>query len=157
MNKVIGVIGVLALASGLAFAESITVSVTATNRETAYSAALPVHGVIDKVEYVKTGNSQADIVVASYDGTTAIDTFVSKLNLAAGTKRGVVRPRVIGTDTAGTDLTYGSALQLTNVTQVLVAAYEAPMAGGNVKVCVVNDETTNVTATVTIFFKPVQR
>ena len=156
MKKLIGIVGAVALASGLAFAESITVSVTATNSETAYSAALPVHGVIDKVEYVKTGNSQADIVVASYDGTTAIDTFVSKLNLAAGTQRGVVRPRVIGTTTAGVDIT-ASTNAVGATATALVAAYEAPMAGGNVKVCVVNDESTNVTASVTIFFKPVQR
>lgn len=156
MKKLIGVIGAVAMAGGLAFSESITVSVTATNSQTSYSAAVPIHGVIDKVEYVKTGNSQADIVVASFDGTTAIDTFVSKLNLAAGTQTGVVRPRVIGTTTAGVDIT--AATNAVGVTATaLVAAYEAPMAGGNVKVKLVNDESTNVTASVTIFFKPVQR
>jgi hypothetical protein len=153
-------IGFLIVAAGLAQAESVIVSLTATNSQTVYSDALAVHGYIDRIEYYKTGNSSGDVVVATFEGTTAIDTFLNKQNLAAGTQSGVVRTRFIGTGNTGTALA-GVATDNTNasvaVTTVLQAAYEKPLVGGNVKLKLTNDESTNITAKVTIFFDPVKR
>jgi hypothetical protein len=163
MKKFVAFIGILALAVSLVQAESQTFTVSVASNQTAFTAALPVHGVIDRVELVRAASApQCDVIVGTFDGTTVIDTWVSVLNWAEGGAKEtkVIRPRLIGTDITGTALTYGSALQVTNITQQLTATYEAPMAGGNVYVKLVNDATgSNITATVkgTIYFTPVQR
>ena len=143
MKKLIGLligIGLACVVSADQYYQEVTV--ICTNGGTAYSDALTVAGILDKVELVKTGLGTQTITVATFTGTTAIDTYVSKQLVAATT--GLVRPRVAGTDTGGTALAaaYG-AVQYTNVTQAFSIPYERMRIGGNVKVRVAsNDDAT---------------
>jgi hypothetical protein len=152
-------IGFLILAAGLAQAESVTVTLTATNSQTVYSDALPIHGILDKIEVVQSGVSTAAVSVATFSGTTAIETYCTATMAGASVK--LIRPRFVGTGATGTALAAvvaGSSDALTNnVTTVLSVPYEAPMIGGNVKVRVVNAGTTTAINTVTIFYTPIKR
>jgi hypothetical protein len=166
MKKLIGIFAIAALACQLSHGASVDFDVSVASNQTAYSPALSIHGVIDRIEFEKAAQGpQCDVVVASFasDGTTIIDTFASIQNWAEGGAlvTDVVRPRLIGTTTAGVDIA-GVQSNLTNApsaaTTVLMAGYDAPVVGGNVKVKLTNDATgSNITATVKgrIFYTPI--
>jgi glycine/serine hydroxymethyltransferase len=107
---------------------------TVTTNAAVLSDALPVSGTIDRIEVIQTATRTNAIVVATYSGSTAVDTFVNLTALTDTTK--VIRPRFVGTTTAGVALT-AAALTDTGTNLVgtaLIAPYEKPIVGGNLRV-----------------------
>lgn len=160
MLKKLTILAVAAMLSIGAFADSYTFSTDAlsTNTEFELSGNLPISGWLDKIEVWQdeTLASTATVTVASYAGSTAIDTFyTASVNQSSLTD--VARPRIIGTTTAGVDLSGVVVLSPTNAaTTVLTAAYDRPMLGGNIKALVTLTTPGTVTNTVTvrIFYDP---
>ena len=132
-----------------------------TSTQNSIIGDLPVSGYLDKIEmWGENAASTSSVVVATYTSTnqsaTAIDTYATVSSLA-GTTPKVVRPRVIGTTTAGVDIT--AAATTTNSTSTMLGAlYERPMIGSLTQI--------RITATVVaaagntnqfrIFYTPVQ-
>jgi hypothetical protein len=160
MKKVIGLFlvvlvgfAVLAQADGYR-----SVSLTVTNGQAiTLSDAIPVFGVLEKIEIVQTVGCTATVAVATFSGTTAVDTLVSLTSLV-GNK--VVRPRIIGTTTAGVNLAasvQAGSDALTNlVSTALVGLYEKPIVGGNLKLAVTAGAATQAANTVEarLYFTP---
>jgi len=157
MKKVIGLALIAVALAGMVQADSYTVTLICTGTATQVSAQLPVSGELDKIEYTKNGAVTTTLTVATFDSTTAIETYWSKA--AVGATRGMARPRFVGTDYAGTALaTALIASATTNASQILVVPSEAPLLGGNIKLTAANTQadltSTNV---VTIFYRPLDR
>lgn len=151
---VAAVVGIAVLAQ----ADTRTVSLTVTNGQAiTYSDPIPASGELEKIEFVQSSASTATVTIATYTGTTAIETFASLSAWATTTK--LVKPRAVGTTTAGVSIVavVGSGSDaLTNLaTTVLSAPYERLVVGGNLKMAVTgtaNSGTNTVTAT--LYFKP---
>lgn len=160
--KKIGLILVALIGFGvLAQADTATISLTVTGGQAiAYSSAIPASGILEKIEVVQSASCTATVTIATYSGTTAVDTFAS-LSSLVGNK--VVRPRIIGTTTAGVNLAasvQAGSDALTNlVSTALVGVYEKPLVGGNVKMAVTDAGTSTGTNTVTavLYFQPLNR
>lgn len=154
MKRFLVLLAVLGIA-GAALADSQSMTVVVTNTETEISAAIPVSGWLDRIEIQVTGSSTSAVTVATYaaDGTTALDTV---LTLATCTANTVVRPRVIGTTTAGVNLAAASTAA-TNATQVLVAQYDRIMLGGDVRLKVVAGSAAENTVKATLYYEPTAR
>jgi hypothetical protein len=122
-----------------------------TTNAAVVSAAFPIAGVLDKIEVVQSAGVTNSIVVATYAGTTAVDTLMTLTDLT-GNK--VVRPRLIGTTTAGVNLAAAIIADATNtVGQILAAPYERPYIAGNVKATITaHADNGEETATVTLRF-----
>ena len=162
MKKLIGLMVVLVGFAVLAQADTRTVALTVTNGQAiTYSDAIPASGILDKIEISQTSTG-ALITVATYSGTTALETLAT---VAAGTTQTkVIIPRRVGTTTAGVSLTAavqtGSDAVTNNVGTVLCAPYEAPVIGGNAKLAVTahaSAGTSTNTVTATLYFKPLAR
>lgn len=159
MKRIITIVAVLALCAFSAVADSKTVTVSATGAA-AYSDAIDVSGYIERVEIVKSGDTDVvDIDLGTFSGTTLLESIVDINALATATDTVVIRPRVVGTGLSGIALAavvsagpYGAG---TNgvATTVLVAPYERIMAGGNLKLKVGASGGTNATVTATIYFE----
>lgn len=156
---------IVALVFGLAClaqADTRTVALTVTNGQAiTYSDPIPASGVLDKIEISQTSTG-ATITVASYSGTTALETYGSVSAGTAQTK--VIIPRRVGTSTAGVSLTAaavaGSDATTNTSGTVLCAPYEAPIVGGNMKLAVTahaSAATSSNTVTATMYFKPLER
>jgi hypothetical protein len=136
MKKMVAIGCMLALAAGMARADVYTLTVTITNNQTAaYSDPIPVAGYLDKVEIAQSAaTSTGGIMLATFSGTTAVDIYVTN-NVTAVRK--IVRPRVIGTTTAGTDLAAVTASASTSTnectTTLLKGVYERLPVGSNFK------------------------
>ena len=160
MKKVIGLFLVVLVGFAvLAQADTRTVSLTVTNGQAiTYSDAIPASGILDKIEVVQTSGATATVTIATYSGTTAVDTFATLTSLA-GNK--VLRPRIIGTTTAGVNLAasvQAGSDALTNlVSTALVGLYEQPMIGGNLKMAVTSGSAAANTVTATLYFTPVNK
>jgi len=162
MKKVIGLFLVVLVGFAvLAQADTATVTLTVTNGQAiTYSDAIPASGILDKVEIIQTAGCTATVAVATFSGTTAVDTLVSLTSLV-GNK--VVRPRIIGTTTAGVNLAasvQAGSDALTNlVSTALVGLYEKPMVGGNLKLAVTAAAATQADNTVIcrVYFTPVAK
>jgi hypothetical protein len=141
-----------------AVADTRTVTVTASGAA-AFSEQINASGWLDRVEIVKSGdNDVVDIDLATWTGTTAVDTYVDINALATATDVVVIRPRRVGTGVSGVALAGALGANAgTNVTQVLVAPYERPMIGGNLKLRVGASAGTNATVTATLYFEPTPR
>ena len=144
-----------------AVADTRTVTVSATGAD-AFSEQINASGWLDRVEIVKsTDNDVVNIDLATWTGTTAVDTYVDINALATATDVVVIRPRVIGTGASGTALAAAGLLVAGGVTNVsgtvLVAPYERPMIGGNLKLKVGASAGTNATITATIFYEPTKK
>jgi hypothetical protein len=163
MKKMIGlfvaaVVGIAVLAQ----ADTRTVALTVTNGQAiTYSDPIPASGELDKIEISQTSTG-ATITVATYSGTTALETFATMATGTTQTKLFV--PRRVGTTSAGVSIVavVGSGSDaLTNLaTTVLSAPYEAPVIGGNVKLAVTahaSAATSTNTVTATLYFKPLAR
>jgi hypothetical protein len=147
MKKMLGIMVALSVFAGIAQAAVYEETFTVTTNAAVVSAILPVAGTLDKVEVIQSAGVTNTIVLATYTGTTAVDTYVSLADLT-GNK--VVRPRIIGTTTAGVNL--AAAANGTNdytAGTVLVAAYERPYIAGNVKATLTANEA-NAAASSTI-------
>jgi hypothetical protein len=110
-----------------------------TNGQTSYSAAIPFKGYIEKIEWVQSNLGSNTMTLATFDGTTALETIFTKAQIGAAS--GVASPRKVGTTTAGVALTavFGDT---TNTTTMLTVPYEKFWCAGNIKMrCVVTDGT----------------
>jgi hypothetical protein len=154
MKKMLSIMGAGLVLAGIASAAVYEETFTVTTNAVVTSGILPISGTLDKIEVIQASAAVTNsIVVATYSGTTAVDTILTLTDLA-GNK--VVRPRVIGTTTAGVNLA-GVAAGGTNTsaaaTTVLVANYEAPYVAGNVKaVLTANAANAAVSSTITLRF-----
>lgn len=154
MKRLLIFAAAVALFASFAVADSATVEVTAAGAAT-YSDAINISGYIERVELVKsTDNDVVDIDVATFDGTTILESIVNIDALATSTDTVVIRPRVVGTGLSGTALAAvtGTAVG-TNTTQMLTVPYERIMAGGNVKLKVTAAAGTNATVKATIYYQ----
>ena len=154
MKKLLTFAAAVALFASFAVADSETVEVTAAGAAT-YSDAINISGYIERVELVKsTDNNVVDIDVATFDGTTILESIVNIDALATATDTVVIRPRVVGTGLSGTALAAvtGTAVG-TNTTTMLTVPYERIMAGGNVKLKVTAAAGTNATVKATIYYQ----
>ncbi len=150
---------VLFAAVTVTLADSIVVDVVQTpGIGTAYSDPIRASGTLDRIELVRKGtgtatNQNTAVVIATYDGTTALTTYAT-VTFATTELTKTVRPRVIGQTTAGVNLAAASALggANTNTTQMLVAAYEPMFLGGNIKMAVTTDATNDAVRAV-LYFK----
>jgi hypothetical protein len=142
----------------LAQADTRTVSLSVTGGQAiAYSDAIPVSGILEKIEVVQTANVTNTIRIATYSGTTALDTYALLTSLATATK--VVRPDFLPTDNTGTALAAVNGAA-TNTLQQLVVTYRQAILGGNIKLAVTTGSATGETAstvTATIYFRPLER
>ncbi len=152
---------ILAAACAFAFAaisDTVTVTVSAVGAA-AYSDPINISGYLDRVELVKSDdNDVVDIDLATWSGTTAVETYVDINALATATDVVVVRPRVLPTTAAGVVLAPAALITeggTTNVTAgtALVGAYEKPLVGGNIKLKVGAAAGTNATVTATLYFE----
>jgi len=157
MKKIIGLFLVALIGFAvMAQADTATVSLSVTNGQAiSYSDAIPASGILDRIEVIQSdATATSTVTVATYSGTTAVDTLAG-LTALVGNK--VVRPRIIGTTTAGVNLA-GVPVDTNAVTTVLMAPYEKPMVGGNLKMAVTgtfNAGTNTVTAK--LYFTPVSK
>jgi hypothetical protein len=164
MKRFLSIFAVLAVVCGVSFADSAQMSVTVTNGQTTISDPISASGWLDRIEITVTGSSTSTVTVASYaaDGTTAVDTF---LTLTDATANKVVRPRVIGTTTAGVNLAAASAIvavgdnTATNAvsTQVLVSQYDRIMVGGDIRLKVVAGSAAANTVTAKVYYEPTRK
>jgi hypothetical protein len=151
MKKMLGIVVAALVVAGVAQAAVYEETFTVTTNAAVTSAILPISGTIDKIEVIQSADVTNTVVVATYSGTTAVDTILTLADLE-GNK--VVRPRVIGTTTAGVNL--AAAANGTNdytAGTILVANYEAPYVAGNVKaVLTANAANAAVSSTITLRF-----
>lgn len=153
MRKI--VIGlIVALCAVGAFADSYTYTYTSLGNSTNTSAALPVSGWLDKIEVSGLGATRTNAVtVATYDGTTAIDTLAN----ATLTTAKIIRLRVQPTDNTGTVIPAVAGTGTNSLTQLNVP-YEPVLIGGNVKIVCVNDQITNTNnVKVVFYYEPLKR
>ena len=154
MKRLLIFAAAVALFASFAAADSATVEVTAAGAAT-YSDAIDISGYIERVELVKsTDNDVVDIDLATFSGTTILESIVNIDALATATDTVVIRPRVVGTGLSGTALAAvtGTAVG-TNTTQMLTVPYERIMAGGNIKLKVTAAAGTNATVKATIYYQ----
>jgi len=159
---IIGMLAVMVIAV-VGMADSVTVTLdSGATGAAAYSDALFASGYLDRIELVRDSDTAAEtnqittVVLATYSGTTALNTYMSA-TLATGAVTKVVSPRAIGQTTAGVNL--AAAANGTNdytAGTVLVAPYERMMIGGNSKLAV-SGNATNCTVTATVYFEPLQK
>lgn len=128
-----------------------------TNGQISTSAALPISGYLDRIEmYGGQAAMTSAVVVASYTaGGTTIDTFANVTALAETTPK-VIRPRFVGTTTAGVNIAPVELVGGTNVSTVLTAPYDRPIVGGNVKVKVTGTVANTNTVTVILYYEPIK-
>lgn len=154
MKKALTVLVLLLGVCMIASAETATKSVAVTNNQAiTYSDQFNIPGgaIIDKIEVVQSV-SNATITVATYSGTTAIETLASLTTLATTTK--LIRPVFLPTDNTGTALTASAGTGTNTLTQ-LVIPYEKAVGGGNIKMAVTAgamDAGSTNTVSATIFY-----
>lgn len=151
------VLCVLVLA-GVACADTATVTLTVTNGQTiTFSDPITASGYLDKIEVVASDGTAhtSTVTIATYSGTTAMETFGTLSAWSAGTK--VIRPRVLPTDNTGTALA-ASASATTNATIQLSVPYAQPLIGGNLKMAVTGTANTGSnTVTATLYYEPLKK
>lgn len=164
MKKMLAILCLAAVSAYVGYADTYTYTTTVTNGQAiAYSDPLPISGWLDRIEAYTEINSTTTVTVASYAGTTAAFTYFSAaIGQGASLLPTNARTRVVGTTSAGADLSSSvtdSGIGATGlVTQVKSVPFERPMIGGNVKCAVTgtaNDGSCPVT--VTIFFEPLNK
>lgn len=167
MRSMIGglaVAAVLACAGG-AVADTSVMSMLVTNGGAAVtSEQFTASGWLDKIELTTgtTGTPTQGVVVATYTGTTAVETMAT-VALLTSTK--VVRLRTLPTDNTGTALAAAlvavtAASSNTAAGTVLNVPYCAPLVGGNMKMVVTPQAGslagTN-TVTCTVYYQPLKQ
>lgn len=94
--------------------------------------------------------------MATYDGTTAVDTYVSLSSWTDTSK--VLRPRFIGTGNTGTALAAANIGTASNAVPTLLptAPYERPMIGGNTKI-VLTGESDDNDVKIVVYYEPLKK
>jgi hypothetical protein len=157
---------IVAMLIGLAFAvsvqaDSMPVTLTSSTNAAVVSDAIPISGYLERIEITQTAGRTNTITLASYEGSTAVDAFVSLTDLA-GNK--VVRPRVIGTTTAGVNLasvvTADAGVTNAAAGQVLVAQYDKVLVGGTIKLAATANAANGTNSTAikaVIYWSPIHK
>jgi len=156
MRKIACAIVSLCVVVGV-YADTFTYTLEADNNTTNTSAALPVSGWLDKIELSGPGAGATNgVVIATYDGTTAVDTLASVSSL---TTPKVIRLRVVPTDNTGTDLAAAfSALgKDTNASQVISIPYDKVLVGGNIKITTINTAGNDNDLKVVFYYEPLKK
>ena len=157
--KKLGLLVILACVCGMGYADTWTYTVDAVQAKSYTSDVIQASGYIERIEFNQEADSTCTVVVATYtpDNATAIETFASLSNNTDTSK--TVRPRVVGTGTTGTALTYVAASGTTNVLQQVVVPYERMMIGGNSRVKITQGAVTGLTNTlkVVVFYEPIKK
>ena len=138
-----------------AIADTTVVNVIATGAN-AISEPIRASGWLDRIEISRADPGGQDVVgvtIATYEGNTAINTFATVAALATNGVT-VIRPRVIGTTTAGVNLAAatGATGTGTNVTQFLTAAYEPMLLGHNMRMAVTASAGTNANVRAVLYY-----
>ena len=157
-KMIVGVLSMLVMA-GFVCADSYTYTYVAANC-TNTSEVIPISGWLDKIELSQTAGLSTTrsnvIVVATYNGTTAVDTLAS-VTLGAAK---VVRLRVQPTDNTGTVIPAvwsGSGTAGTNASTILSVPYGPVLVGGNIKVTIQNDHANASTNVITFYYEPLKK
>lgn len=154
MKKALILALVALCAVGIVFADSYTYSYASLGNTTNTSDALPVSGYLDKIEFSGAGATRTNsIVVATYDGTTAVDTLAS----VTLTTPKVVRIRALPTDNTGTALAAVAGTDVTNYSSVVALNYEKILIGGNVKARIVNDHANSNDVKIVVYYEPLKK
>jgi hypothetical protein len=153
---VVGLIGLLVMAS-MACADTYTYTYVNGGNNTNLSAAIPVSGYLDKIEMsiLAATERTSTVVVATYDGTTAVDTLGSVT--LTGTK--VIRLRVQPTDNTGTvipSVWSAAGTDGTNASTILSVVYDKVLVGGNMKVSIANAHTHASTNKIVFYYEPLK-
>ena len=134
-------------------AETYVYTATIAANSTNLSAALPVSGTLHKIEISGFSSTvTGTVTVATYDGTTAVDTIANPGALSANK---IIRLLVQPTDNTGTVIPAAYAAGGTggtNAATVLSVPYIPVMVGGNVKVRCVNDVGNSIPLKVTFYY-----
>ena len=140
-----------------AVADSYTYTYTSLGNSTNLSDALPVSGWLDKIEISGDGATRTNaITIATYTGTTAVDTLAT----VTLTTPKVIRLRVQPTDNTGTVIpaVYAAGgTGGTNAATMLTVPYGAVLAGGNMKCNIVNDHANSNNVKVVFYYEPLKR
>lgn len=160
MNKFKMILAALICVAAVAVqADTYTYTCSVTTGDVVTSAAVPVSGWLDKVEISQHADGTCSVVVATFDGTTAVDTYATVASLTDTSK--IIRPRLMGTDNSGTALTGAWAGGDTNLsaaaTTVLVGAYERQMIGGNTKIVITGESVPAQDVKVVIYYEPLKK
>lgn len=164
MKKLMLTMFALVLAFGLAqsaYADRYVYSTSITGVTATASTNLPISGYIDKIELSQSAGRTCTVIVASYDANgTAIDTLMSTGSTSSDTL--VVRPRAVGTTTAGVALTADSTTVATYSSSMsqLQIPYERILGAGNICVRLTGGDeaasSTNVVS-VGIVYEPLKK
>jgi hypothetical protein len=161
MKKLLALAAVCLIATA-AICDTVTVTLSAAGAS-AYSDPINISGYLDRVEVYRTGDPTSDVIdidLATFIGTTAVETYVDLNAVATNAAPTVIRPRVLPTTAAGVALTAATAIVSTTdastnavATTVLVGAYEKPLVGGNTKLKITALAGTNATVTATLYYE----
>ena len=133
MKTVIACVVLVLVSAMVLSAATASVSLSVTNGQAiSYSSQIPASGTLDKIEVVQTAGYTSTVTVATFSGSTAIETLAS-LTTLVGNK--VVRPRVVPTDNTGSALAANGATNASQAT-ALTIPYARPMVGGNLLLAV---------------------
>lgn len=158
MNKFKMILAALLCVAAVAVqADTYTYTYSVTTGDVITSSAVPVSGWLDKIEISQHANGTCSVVVATFDGTTAVDTYATVANLTDTTK--VVRTRLIGTGNSGTDLAAANVGTPSNAVPTLLptALYERPMIGGNTKIQITGESVPAQDVKVVIYYEPLKK
>ena len=160
MKKLLTFAAVCLIATA-AVCDTVTVTLSATGAD-AYSDPINISGYLDRVEVYRSPDASSDVVgidLATFIGTTAVETYVDLNSVATNAAATVIRPRVLPTTSAGVALTavvtagpYGAGTNGVGTT-VLAGVYEKPLVGGNTKLKISAGAGTNATVTATLYFE----
>jgi hypothetical protein len=160
MKKLLAFAAVCLIATA-AVCDTVTVTLSATGAD-AYSDPINISGYLDRVEVYRSPDASSDVVgidLATFIGTTAVETYVDMNSVATNAAATVIRPRVMATTSAGVVRTADTTSSIwgagTNAvaTTVLVGMYEKPLVGGNTKLKITALGGTNATVTATLYFE----
>lgn len=154
MKKLIGLVAILAAAS-VAMADTANVTLTVAGACAVTSSPIVASGTLEKIEVSQWANSTNTIVIATYSGTTALETFASLTANTASTK--LIRPSFLPTDNTGTALTATEAG--TNSSTQIIIPYRQTMLGGNMKMIVTSGTGSITTGDVSavIYYTPTKK
>lgn len=154
MSKVLVGFMIVFCLVGIVYADSYTYTLVSDGNTTNTSDAIPVSGYLDKIEMSGPGSARTNqIVIATYDGTTAVETIAT---VSALTTPKVVRTRVLPTDNTGTALAAVGGTGTNTLTQLNVM-YEKILVGGNIKVTTINAHANACTNKVVFYFEPLKK
>ena len=158
MKKIVSIMLFVLAFGSLAMADTYSYEYIAAGNYTNVSDQIPVSGYLDKIELSGLGATRTSgVVVATYTGTTAIDTLAS---VSALTTPVVVRLRVQPTDNTGTvipSVWSAAGTGGTNASTILSIVYDKVLVGGNIKITIINAHVNAQTNKITFYYEPLKK